>query len=336
MKLEASLAFPISSKKPIRNYAAIAKPLTSILKGLEKRTSNTPIALSEDQQRTLEIMKSAFTTAPVLVYFLQGLTIFVETDASFSGLGACLSQDQDVKRHVIEYASRTLKDAETRYHSNEIECAAVHWAFTETFRLHLLGHKFQLITVNYTAAYVISKSGISRKFARYLSKETYSHTQELHKYSPTTDDVRDITCWRCGVKGHASFTCNLPPPQRCSHIAPLRNTSRHSEDSNNQRNTPYSQSRNITEDCNSSPCGSTGSNSAHSRGSSSRVSTTRPVSTRENESPTINCIKTNTNKRAIIPTIINETTEIQALCDPCSDIAVILQSCLPADSVINP
>ncbi|GBN07289.1 hypothetical protein AVEN_58121-1 [Araneus ventricosus] len=126
MKLEASLAFPISSKKHIRNYAAIAKPLTCILKGLEKRTSNTPIALSEDQQRTFETMKSAITTAPALFYFLQGLTIFVETDASFSGLGACLSKDQDGKRHVIEYASRTLKDAETRYHRNELESTAVH------------------------------------------------------------------------------------------------------------------------------------------------------------------------------------------------------------------
>ncbi|GBN07285.1 hypothetical protein AVEN_58118-1 [Araneus ventricosus] len=111
----------------------------------------------------------------------------------------------------------------------------------------------------------------SRSSPKLQSKHTYKHTQELHKYNPTADDVRDITCWRCGVKGHASFTCNLPPPQRGSHIAPLRNTSRHSQDSNNQRNTPYSQSRNITKDCISSPRGCTGSNSADSRGSSSRV-----------------------------------------------------------------
>ncbi|GFV35638.1 hypothetical protein TNCV_2631381, partial [Trichonephila clavipes] len=34
-----------------------------------------------------------------------------------------------------EYASRTLKDAETRYHSNELECTAVHWALTEVSSL---------------------------------------------------------------------------------------------------------------------------------------------------------------------------------------------------------
>ncbi|GFT01431.1 hypothetical protein TNCV_3215311 [Trichonephila clavipes] len=87
---------------------------------------------------------------------------------SQEGLGAVLSQDENGKRRVIEYASRTLKDTETSYHSNELECTAIHWALTEKFRLHLLGHKFQLITDNYTTAYVVAKSAVNRKFARYL------------------------------------------------------------------------------------------------------------------------------------------------------------------------
>ncbi|GBM49290.1 hypothetical protein AVEN_23174-1 [Araneus ventricosus] len=90
----------------------------------------------------------------------------------------------------------------------------------------------------------------------------------------------------------------------------------HFQDSKNQRNTPFSRSRNITNASNSSPRGATGSNSADTRRSSNRISTTRPVATRVNESPTINCITTNTNKRALIPSIINRNTEIQALCDP--------------------
>ncbi|GFW07994.1 retrovirus-related Pol polyprotein from transposon 17.6 [Trichonephila clavipes] len=92
--------------------------------------------------------------------------VLKETDASYSGLGAVLSQDQNGKRRVIKYVSRTLKDAETRYHSNELECTAVHWALTKKFHLYLLGHKFQLITDNYTTAYVVAKSAVNRKFAR--------------------------------------------------------------------------------------------------------------------------------------------------------------------------
>ncbi|GFY68720.1 retrovirus-related Pol polyprotein from transposon 17.6 [Trichonephila inaurata madagascariensis] len=155
-------------RKYIRNYAVITKPLTSVLKGLEKKTSNAPIVLTDDQQRTFESLKTAITTAPIISYFKQELSTFVETGASYSGLGAVLSQEHNRKRRVIEYASRILKDAETRYHNNELEFTAVHGAIIETFRLYLLGHKFQLITDSYTTAYVVVKSAINRKFELYL------------------------------------------------------------------------------------------------------------------------------------------------------------------------
>ncbi|GFW90174.1 retrovirus-related Pol polyprotein from transposon 17.6 [Trichonephila clavipes] len=166
--IRSFLGFANQFRKHIQNYAVIAKPLTSVLKGLERKTSNATIILTDDQQRTFENLKPAITTAPILAYFKQELPTFLETDASYSGLGAVLSQDQNGKRRVIECTSRTLKDAETRYHSNELECTAVHWALTKKFRLFLLGYTFQLITDNYTTAYVVAKSTVNRKFARYL------------------------------------------------------------------------------------------------------------------------------------------------------------------------
>ncbi|GFT68733.1 retrovirus-related Pol polyprotein from transposon opus [Nephila pilipes] len=167
-EVRSFLGFANQFRKYIRNYAVIAKPLTNSLKGLEKETSNAAIALTDDQQRSFETLKTKITSSPILAYFKQGLPTFVETDASYSGLGAVLSQDQNGKRRVIEYASRSLKYTETLYHSNELECSSVHWALTEKFRLYLLGHKFELITDNYTTAYVVAKSAINRKFARYL------------------------------------------------------------------------------------------------------------------------------------------------------------------------
>ncbi|GBM09871.1 hypothetical protein AVEN_241200-1 [Araneus ventricosus] len=76
--------------------------------------------------------------------------------------------------------------------------------------------------------------------------------------------------------------------------------------SNNQINTHFPHSRNITNASNSSPRGATSSTSVVSSFSSNRTSTTKPVATRTNESHTINCIKTNTNKHALIPAIINK------------------------------
>ncbi|GFT37622.1 uncharacterized protein TNCV_67021 [Trichonephila clavipes] len=62
---------------------------------------------------------------------------------------------------------------------------------------------------------------------------------------------------------------------------------------------------------------------------SGRYATTNP-------SNSVNCIKTQTDKRALIPVVINNSIEIQALCDPCADITIIQQSCIPADAVIHP
>ncbi|GBN80189.1 hypothetical protein AVEN_264128-1 [Araneus ventricosus] len=64
----------------------------------------------------------------------------------------------------------------------------------------------------------------SRSSPKLQPRPTYSHSEELCKYNLATDDVRDINCWRCGDKGHASFMCNLQPPRPGSPIAPLRNT----------------------------------------------------------------------------------------------------------------
>ncbi|GFS61181.1 retrovirus-related Pol polyprotein from transposon gypsy [Trichonephila clavipes] len=125
------LGFANQFRKHIQNYAVIAKPLTSVLKGLERKTSNATIILTDDQQCTFETLKAAITTTPILAYFKQGLPTFLETDASYSGLGAVLDQNGNCR--VIEYASRTLKDAKTRYHSNELECTAIHWASPRSF-----------------------------------------------------------------------------------------------------------------------------------------------------------------------------------------------------------
>ncbi|GFY48162.1 retrovirus-related Pol polyprotein from transposon opus [Trichonephila inaurata madagascariensis] len=110
-EVRSFLGFANQFRKYIRNYAVIAKSLTSVLKGLEKKTSNAPIVLTDDQQLTFKSLKTAITTASIILYFKQGLSTFVETNTSYSGLGAVLSQKQNGKRRVIEYASHTLKDA---------------------------------------------------------------------------------------------------------------------------------------------------------------------------------------------------------------------------------
>ncbi|GFS71724.1 uncharacterized protein NPIL_550271 [Nephila pilipes] len=163
----------------------------------------------------------------------------------------------------------------------------------------------------------------------------YTYDEQRRKYNPITDDVRDITCWRCGIKGHASFMCSLPPPPRGSTIAQPRNTSRQNQYSNSQISAQFPSSSCSTSSNNHALVETTSLNSSNSRRNNNNRKSTSGRSTTANN-PSINCIRTQTNRRALIPVIINNDTEIQALCDPCADITVIQESCVPSDIVIHP
>ena len=60
----------------------------------------------------------------------------LHTDASQEGFAAILYQKQQGRMHVIGYASRTLRTAETKYHlhSGKLEFLAFKWGITEHFR----------------------------------------------------------------------------------------------------------------------------------------------------------------------------------------------------------
>ncbi|GFT37453.1 uncharacterized protein NPIL_251931 [Nephila pilipes] len=163
----------------------------------------------------------------------------------------------------------------------------------------------------------------------------YTFDEQRLKYNPITDDVRDTTCWRCGIKGHASFMCSLPPPPRGSTIAQPRNTSRQNQYSKSQTSAQFPSSSSLTSSNNHALVETTSFNSSNSRRNNNNRNWTSGRSTTANN-PSINCIRTQTNRRALIPVIINNDTEIQALCDPCADITVIQESCVPSDIVIHP
>ena len=65
----------------------------------------------------------------------------VYTDASSTGIGAVLEQDN----HVIAYASRTLTKPERQYSVIQRECLAVVYALKQ-FRHYLVGRSFNLVT----------------------------------------------------------------------------------------------------------------------------------------------------------------------------------------------
>ena len=86
----------------VPNFARIASPLHSLTR------KNTNFVWTEACEAAFCELKRALVSAPVLAYpmFGDGRSFILETDASYIGLGAILSQKQDDGEiHPIAYAS---------------------------------------------------------------------------------------------------------------------------------------------------------------------------------------------------------------------------------------
>ncbi|KAL0167357.1 hypothetical protein M9458_039201, partial [Cirrhinus mrigala] len=87
--LQRFLGFANFYRRFINNYSLITCPLTSLLKGKPKRLTWTTSA-----EHAFRDLKTAFTTAPILCHPNPDLPFLVEVDASTTGVGAILSQQQ--------------------------------------------------------------------------------------------------------------------------------------------------------------------------------------------------------------------------------------------------
>ena len=151
----------------VKDYSKITAPLHAIAikkkKGPRRRKA-TPEEKHSFKERwtpectkAFEILKEKMTNPPILGYPDFTKPFIVETDASFDGLGAVLSQKQDKGTVVIAYASRGLRPTERNmdnYSSMKLELLALKWAVTEKFRDYLYGGKFTVLTDNNPLSYL--------------------------------------------------------------------------------------------------------------------------------------------------------------------------------------
>ncbi|XP_041935239.1 uncharacterized protein LOC121697664 [Alosa sapidissima] len=166
-ELRSFLGFASYYRRFVEGFASLAAPLHKLvgaLQGTRKRPG--PRIQGSFAQHWTGACETAFSAlkerlihAPVLGYADFTLPFIVETDASNSGLGAVLSQEQAGQRRPIAYASRGLRPSErnmTNYSSMKLELVGLKWAVTEKFREYLLGHKFTVYTDNNPLSYLQS------------------------------------------------------------------------------------------------------------------------------------------------------------------------------------
>ena len=178
-ELRSFLGLASYYRRIVKNFASVAAPLHALFSGggkkKHKRTvvSKWPECWTKECEEAFTELKSKLTSAPVLGYPDFTKPFILEIDASFSGLGAVLSQDQESGRVVLSYASRGLRPHErnmTNYSSTKLELLALRWAVTIKFRDILIGSKFVVFTDNNPLSYVQTTTKIGSTEMRWIAE----------------------------------------------------------------------------------------------------------------------------------------------------------------------
>jgi hypothetical protein len=108
-------------RKFIENYGLISRPLTDLLK------KDVLFHWTPQLQASFDGLKQSFISAPVLVLPNFNKAFTIETDASSTGIGVVLSQDN----HPVAYISKALGPKAQALSTYEKECMAVILAVTK-------------------------------------------------------------------------------------------------------------------------------------------------------------------------------------------------------------
>ncbi|KAJ8356790.1 hypothetical protein SKAU_G00195840 [Synaphobranchus kaupii] len=127
------------------------------------------LATWEGQSMAFDQLRAALTEAPVLVYPDAQRTFIVDTDASNTGVGAVLSQEDEDGEQVVAYYSRALGKAERNYCITRRELLAVVRALHH-FRPYLQGSHFLLCTDHASLTWLLNFKDPEGQVARWLEQ----------------------------------------------------------------------------------------------------------------------------------------------------------------------
>ncbi|CAI7850895.1 unnamed protein product [Closterium sp. NIES-54] len=160
-ELQQFLGFANYYNRFVPQYAKIAIPLTNLLK------KNTPFKWEDVHQQAMEQLKTALTSAPVLILPDPEKDYVIEADASDQAVGAVLMQDQGKGLKPIAYLSKKMHGAELNYPIHDKEALAIITAF-KTWRCYLEGIKTTVYTDHCSLKYLKTQPTLSRRQVRWI------------------------------------------------------------------------------------------------------------------------------------------------------------------------
>ena len=194
-EVRSFLGFTGYYRRFIRDYAKKANPLFALVGSKVKPGKRSAVAdvWTPQCQEAFQCLKETLISAPILAYPDFELPFILQTDASISGLGAVLAQEQDGKERVIAYASRSLSPGEARYPAHKLEFKALHWAATVKFRDYVLGRKVTAVTDNNPLTYVLGKAHLDAHGQRWVNDLAQCNLDIKYRPGKSNDNADSLS-----------------------------------------------------------------------------------------------------------------------------------------------
>lgn len=161
----------------LKDFSTICSPITDLLRNRKK---GQPITWTPDADRAFAEVKRILTNTPVLASPDFSKQFIISCDASNTGVGAVLYQEDDGLEHPIAFFSKTLNKCQRKYTTTEKELLAVVYAI-EKFRCYVDGTHFLVYTDNSSITWLNSLKNPSPRLARWLVKLAQYKFDIVHK-----------------------------------------------------------------------------------------------------------------------------------------------------------
>lgn len=184
-ELRSFLGFAGYYRRFVRGYSKIIKPLTDLTAGYpplrksgSKKQKDREYFNPKEEfcdrwtpkcQEAFDSIIGKLISAPILGFADPKLPYVLHTDASTTGLGAALYQEQEGQMRVIAFASRGLTKGESRYPAHKLEFLALKWAVTVKFSDYLYGAEFTVLTDSNPLTYILSSAKLDATSYCWLS-----------------------------------------------------------------------------------------------------------------------------------------------------------------------
>ncbi|CAF3711733.1 unnamed protein product [Rotaria socialis] len=172
---------------------------------------------TETEETSFNHLKDAITSPAVLILPDPTKPYIIRTDASRVGIGAVLLQKQthdgeDVSTipayKPVAFASRSLKPAEKRYSTIELETLAIWWSVTKKFRTYIEGQKFTLETDHKPLLSLMKKSYNNARIERWMT--TLQEYDMIVKHISGKDNTTADALSRYPVDAPETYSYDTP------------------------------------------------------------------------------------------------------------------------------